>query len=219
MTVDAHLDAAAARVAHEVAVHPVAPSDLGPLAAAFHRAESLAEAAIRAAMAEAPEGHRAELAQQLEDEQRHVAVFADWGAAARADYGPPPQVRRPPGVWYTLLLVNELAGFCQFEMLAGLLEHNGSPEGAARAAAVRRIADDERLHVARLHGWLQPLFREHADFQREVQRLAGRFVRGLDARMTQFLPRPELAPLRAGVADAIATLVNTLTAPPRPTPH
>ncbi len=222
-----HLDAAAAHVLEAVKRHPIEPSDTAVLIAAFHRAESLAEGAIRAALPLVDPLHQAELAEQLEDERRHVAVFAGWLPSGGRDCGPASSAQRPAGTWYALLLLNELAGFCQFEMLAAQFlsaaEASSPPDGDAsarglpvarerpeigmarqRALAVRGIAEDERRHIARLVRWVAAL---PPSFDGELDRVTARFRQGLEARMRQFLPREELADLRRAVAAAIDQVI------------
>lgn len=195
------LDAHAASV-HGVGRHWAAALttvDLAHLVAAFHRAESLAEAALVAAIGQLGLDRRTELTEQLEDERRHVAVFASWFDDGAPPVSLPDEKQRPEAVWFAMLACNELAGFCQFEMLAAILHD------PTKVEAVRAVAADERRHIARLVRWLAPERRRPA--QREVDRFASRFATHIDARMRQFLPREELAPLRSAVGNAVADLI------------
>lgn len=176
--------------------------DVATLRTAFHRAESLAEAALVAAIDQVGPDRRVELEEQLDDERRHVAVFASWFPDGAPVHGMPALKRRPEAVWFAMLACNELAGFCQFEMLAAVLND------AARVEAVRAVAADERRHIARLVRWLAPERRR--PMQREVDRFAGRFAAQVDIRMQQFLPREELEPLRSAVGGAVADLIAAL---------
>ncbi|MBT9559601.1 MAG: hypothetical protein IV100_26460 [Myxococcales bacterium] len=178
------------------------PADLAHLSVAFHRAESLAEAALVAAIGQLGAGRRAELLEQLEDERRHVAVFASWFLDGAPPVSLPDEKQRPEAVWFAMLACNELAGFCQFEMLAAILHD------PTKVEAVRAVAADERRHIARLVRWLAPERQRPA--QREVDRFASRFAAHIDARMQQFLPRDELGPLRSTVGSAVADLITEL---------
>jgi len=184
--------------------HLLTADDHRMLALAFHRAESLAEYALEEALDQVPDVKRAELIEQIEDERRHINVFAHW-------LGDPPDVprpkakKRPPVVWYSVLLANEVAGFCQFHMLAGLLEDQG------RREAVDAIAADECVHIARLVGWLQE-FAATKTWGSVVQ-VTDAFRRRLEMRMQQFLPRDELSAVRAEMAALIdSTLERALAA-------
>ncbi len=177
-------------------------SDRRVMTECFHRAESLAQAALECARDQLDSSYREELTEQIEDEQRHVVLFETWLGPDRATI-PTPKIRqRGPAVWFTLLLVNEVCGFCQFNMLAGLV---GDRE---REAAVEAVAADEVQHILRLLRWLEPI-REKPAFG-EVEKVTGKFRRNLSHRMAQFLPREELAPLRDGMASAVSDLLGRL---------
>lgn len=182
----------AARVAEQWA-GALTAEDRRALVGAFHRAESLAEVALEQAAAQVPRRYRAELAEQLADERRHVALFAGWLGEA-PEVLPPAEKERPWQHWFASLLINELTGFCQFHLLAALV----APDDRARVLAV--IADEER-HVERLVGWLDGA---RADLHRSVHR----FCRGLDGRMRQFFPREELGELRGALGGVVQRLLE-----------
>ncbi len=198
------LDAAAhcRNVAREFADR-LTPADHAHLTTAFHKAESLAHIAIEQAIDQVGPEYRDELVEQLEDEARHVAVFVRWLGEAPDDLPSPPVRQKPRAVWFASLLVNEVAGFCQFNMLAGLC---GDPN---REAEVLAVADDEIVHVQRLVRWLAPI-KPTPEFK-VVEGMVGRFVRRLDSRMYQFLPADHLRPLRDEMAKTTATLLQELT--------
>ncbi|MFT7625641.1 MAG: hypothetical protein ACI9WU_004832 [Myxococcota bacterium] len=183
-------------------------TDRDHLSEAFYTAESLAHSAIIQAMAQVPETYRAELQSQLEDEERHIAVFRRWLGDEPEPFGTPPERARPNEVWFASLLVNEIAGFCQFHMLAGLC---GDP---GRKSEVLAIADDEIIHVQRLLRWLAPSRDTRAWLV--VEAMVNRFLRRLDNRMAQFLPAEPLTPLREEMARLTAALLTQLALqPPR----
>jgi len=198
------LDAHAARVndAGRRWAAALTEADLAMLRTAFHRAESLAEAALVAAIGQLDPARREELEEQLADERRHVAVFASWFPEGAPPVGLPALKQRPESVWFAMLACNELAGYCQFEMLAAILDD------ASKVESVRAVAVDERRHIARLVRWLAP--ERQRPMQREVDRFAGRFAAQIDVRMRQFLPRDELAPLRDAVGSAVSELIAEL---------
>jgi len=169
------------------------------LVKAFHRAESLAKVALCQALEQVPEQYRSELRAQLTDEERHVDVFANWHDEAEEAVPSPRLKERSEPVWFALLLVNEVAGFCQFHMLHGLLG-----EGAY-AEAVAEVANDEVEHIERLSRWLVP-WREAAAFA-DVEHIVRRFRRDLDGRMKQFLPRDAFESFRSDLAAAIDQLL------------
>jgi len=172
------------------------------LVAAFHRAEYLAQCALETSIDQVSEGYRAELVEQLADEERHVDVFAQWQAGDVPTI-PKPRVRqRSESVWFALLLINEAAGYCQFHMLMGLLD-----EGEQREA-VAGILADERVHIARLQRWLAAYRGKPAHGQ--VMDIIASFRKKLPGRMTQFLPRDELAPLRQDMALLVDGLIEAL---------
>ncbi len=192
----------AARSAGERWAAALTGADQAHLGAAFHRAESLAHAAIEQALDQVAEAYRPELLEQLRDEERHVAVFAAWQATPCEPIQPARSKPRRDQVWFTTLLLNELAGYCQFHMLAGLVGD------AVREADVLAVARDEEVHIARLTGWLAP-DRDTASW-RTVEAMAARFTKKLPSRMTQFLPRDELGALRAEMAEITATLIGDI---------
>ena len=172
--------------------------DYHALSLAFYRAESLAEYALEEALRQVPRAKQDELREQIEDEQRHINVFAHW-------LGSPPQIarpkskQRPPVVWYSVLLANEIAGFCQFHMLAGLLE------ATDKRHAIEAIAADERIHIARLVRWLREY--QGTTTWGSVVQVTDAFRRRLELRMQQFLPRDELGSIREEMAGAIDRLL------------
>jgi len=166
---------------------------------AFHRAESLAKVALCQALEQVSEQYQPSLLAQLADEERHVDVFANWRDEAEEEVLSPRLKERTEPVWFALLLVNEVAGFCQFHMLHGLLG-----EGAY-ADAVAEVAHDEIEHIERLSRWLEP-WREAPAFA-DIERIVRRFRRDLDGRMKQFLPRDEFEEFRAELATAIEQLL------------
>lgn len=166
---------------------------------AFHRAEALARHALCHAIEQVSEDYRPKLRTQLQDEDRHVDVFAHWHEQPAVDVPVPKTKQRTEHVWFALLLVNEVAGFCQFHMLHGLLG-----EGS-KADAVAEVARDEVEHILRLSEWLEP-FRDSRSFA-DVERIVTRFRRDLDGRMRQFLPRDEMHSLRAELSATIEELL------------
>ena len=193
--VDAALSSAE-RASGEVARGSVAllgESDMRALVAGFYRAEALAQGALEQAAGQVPKRYRAELAEQIEDERRHVELFAGWLDALPAVVAPEPTVRQPEH-WFVSLLFNELAGYCQFHLLAALAD---SPD---RKAAVLHVVEEERTHVLRLAGWLAGSV--------AVERSSHRFCRALSGRMRQFFPREDLAPVRAALRDVVTRLVG-----------
>lgn len=179
------------------------PDDHAIMAASFYRAESLAHIALEAAREQLEDGYRAELTEQMADEERHVALFAEWLGPDRETITAPKLRQRGPAVWFGLLLVNEVCGFCQFNMLAGLL---ADPE---RRDAVDAVAADEIVHILRLLRWIAPL-RGQPSYA-EIQKVTGRFRRNLGHRMAQFLPSEALAPLRRDMSEIVSALLVDLT--------
>jgi len=172
------------------------------LTAAFHRAEALAHAALLDAIDQLDAPYVEPLREQLADEERHVAVFADWQDEPPAPIRAPATRQRTEPVWFTTLLINEVAGYCQFEMLAALAED------PARRAQVEAVAADEVVHIERLVGWLEPWRPERSWAM--VDRMVATFIGRLDGRMRQFLPRPELAELRGEMAALISDTLRRL---------
>ncbi len=168
------------------------------LVGAFHRAESLARYALCHALEQVSEDYRPQLKTQLQDEDRHVDVFANWHEQPATPIPTPKRKQRTEPVWFALLLVNEVAGFCQFHMLNGLLG-----EGS-KAEAVAEVAHDETEHILRLSRWLAP-FRDSRAFA-DIERIVTRFRRDLDGRMKQFLPRDEFSSFR----DELSATINEL---------
>ena len=169
------------------------------LVGAFHRAESLARHALCHALEQVSERYRPQLLRQLQDEDRHVDVFANWHEEPADAIPVPKEKQRTEPVWFALLLVNEVAGFCQFHMLSGLLG-----EGS-KAEAVAAVALDETEHILRLSRWLAP-YRDERAFA-DVERIVTRFRRDLDGRMKQFLPRDELSTFRGELSATINELL------------
>lgn len=170
------------------------PEDTRELVASYHRAETLARYALEAALDQAPERYRAELREQIADEDRHIDLFAAW--LGDVDPVPRPKIKtREPFVWFALLLVNEIAGYCQFRMLQAV-----APDEHAEAE-VSAVMIDEEVHIARLLRWLAPVW--GAPRGRIARGLVGRFRRDLEGRMCQFFPRNDLNALRVEVARAI----------------
>ena len=172
------------------------------LAKAFHRAESLAHAALEDAIEQVSESYRTELEEQLEDESRHVSVFARWLGPDVDDFRVPRSRQRTEPVWFAMLLVNEVAGFCQFHMLEGLVDD------PSRAAEVAAVANDEVGHITRLVKWLLPHYGTKS--QAQIDHLTGAFRNRLEGRMHQFLPREQLAELRREMAAIINRLLVDL---------
>ena len=168
------------------------------LVGAFHRAESLARHALCHALEQVSERYRPQLLTQLQDEDRHVDVFAHWDEQPAAAIPIPKKKQRTEPVWFALLLVNEVAGFCQFHMLNGLLGEGN------KAEAVAEVAHDEIEHILRLSRWLAP-FRDSRAFA-DIERIVTRFRRDLDGRMKQFLPRDEFSSFR----DELSATINEL---------
>ena len=197
-SVAAILDSAAAQV--RAAVGPFAgqltPADHRRMAVAFHRAESLALNALRQALGQVGGAYRSELEEQIADEARHVDVFALGDATP--EVAAPAGKRRDEPVWFALLLVNEIAGFCQFHLLAALDE--------AAAGAALAIAEDERRHIERLARWLTRWRR--APVRETIERIGRTFVKNLPGRMTQFVVNPDLDALNHAMIAIIAGAVS-----------
>jgi len=128
-------------------------------------------------------------------------VFAAWRDDKDEKVASPRLKERTEPVWFALLLVNEVAGFCQFHMLHGLLG-----EGPY-ADSVAEIAHDEIEHIERLSRWLQP-WQESRAFD-DVNRIVQRFRGDLDGRMKQFLPRDDFRDFRADLSATIDSLLIT----------
>ena len=175
--------------------------DWRELVYAFYRAESLARAALVTAIEQVHESHRSGLQEQLEDESRHVDVFAGWiGDAPELGY-PKPKTRED-GVWFAVLLINVITGYCQFRMLSALLS---SPE---QRAEIEQVIGDEENHIVRLVRWLEPIWpTPNGHIPRQM---ITAFVRGLNGRMCQFFPRNDLDGLRQEIGGHIGTTLRAL---------
>ena len=174
-------------------------ADHRALAEAFYRAESLAHTALNRALEQVAQDYHRELREQIADEERHVAVFARWLGPDREAVVPPRPKTRPDFAWFTTLLLNECAGFCQFHMLAGLVGD------AVREAEVLEVARDETVHIRRLVRWLEPAAATRA--VAIMESMTRRFSNRLEGRMCQFLPRDELDGLRVSMAQVTAQLI------------
>jgi hypothetical protein len=202
--VDERLDAARAHIHTRIVEQAttLTQADFYVLHAAFHRAESLAEMALRTARAQLSPAFHAELDEQIADELRHVDTFDRWLPPGAREPIPRVAKQRPEAIWFAVLLINEIAGFCQFEMLAAL-----DPDDD-RKAKVRAISADERRHIARLVRWLAPV--RGRPMAGEIQKIARTFQRQIDVRMRQFLPREALSDLRDVVGGAIVDVIDAL---------
>jgi len=175
--------------------------DSASLIRAFHRAEALAEYALVEAIKQVPEEHSKDLARQRVEEERHVDVFAGFlGGAVEIPPRPKSKVR-PSSVWYGLLLLNELTGYCQFSMLAALL-------APGERAVLETVMDDEEEHVERLLRWMEPVWggRERTQAIRMVER----FRADLPGRMEQFFEGPHLEGLRQEMGSHVRGLLDDL---------
>ena len=182
-------------------VSAMTPPDRRGMVVAFYEAESLAAMALDDAIAQVGEAYRGALITQREDESRHVDVFSRWGGEIRPL--PKPRVRlRDEHVWFTLLLINELTGYCQFMMLHALLESPGERR------EVEGICQDEQEHIGRLMQWMGPVMESRS--ARVCNAIVQRFRRGLDGRMSQFFPREDLAPLREAMRGHVGELLEAV---------
>lgn len=167
----------------------------------FFLAETLAGYAIGQAILQLPPEYRAELEAQADDEARHIALFAGW--LDQVPVVPPPLLRqRQVPQWLVQLLVNELTGYCQFRLLASLVETN------AQRVEVHQVARDEEVHIRRLLVWLEPFWGA-----RSGQPLGGfirRFRVDLPGRMCQFFPRAEQLVLRQALQEVVDTVLSCL---------
>lgn len=166
---------------------------------AFEMAETFALFALECAVEQVADRYRNELQEQIEDERRHIMVFSEWRGLELREIN---RIRRTREdyVWFTLLLVNELTGYCQFQMLSSLVETE------AQRDEVDRICKDEEKHIDRLIRWLFPVKgSSRAVVPREI---VLRFERELPQRMQQFMPREELAPLRGAIAAQVSILLR-----------
>lgn len=177
-------------------------ADRHDLNVAFYRAESLAHIALLCAMEQVDPRYAGELAEQIADEERHIGVFRRWlGDAAEPIRAPRPK-QREQTVWFVTLLLNEVAGYCQFHMLAALV----GEETAAQD--VLEVARDEEVHIERLVRWLEPMAPTPA--YKNVDAMLSRFEARLEGRMSQFLPRPELGELRQEMARITSELLHAV---------
>ncbi|MFT5430503.1 MAG: hypothetical protein ACI9OJ_001178 [Myxococcota bacterium] len=175
------------------------------LVTAFYRAEALAHAALVDAISQLNEPYLTPLTEQLEDEARHVDVFARWHTIPPEPVRPPASKQRNEPIWFTLLLINEVAGFCQFELLAGLVSDE------VKHAEVAAVAADEVLHIIRLLDWLEH-WRNQGSWM-IVERMVNSFISKLEGRMTQFFPRDELGELRSALAGLVGKTLRRLLDP------
>ena len=175
--------------------------DRRDMVVAFYEAESLAAIALDHAIEQVGDQFRDALVTQRADEARHIDVFSRWGGEVRP-LPNPRRKRRDDHVWFTLLLINELTGYCQFMMLHSLLQEPGERR------AVQEICRDEQEHIARLIGWLRPIMETRSG--RLCETIVSRFRRGLDGRMRQFFPREELGQLRDAMQAHVDGLLEAL---------
>jgi len=176
-------------------------SDFKGLVRAFHRAESLAEFALLDAIEQVRPEHVADLDRQREEEEKHVNVFAAF-LQGEVDAPLRPKSRvRPESVWYTLLLLNELTGFCQFSFLHALLPKS-------RQAILEDVMDDEEEHVERLLRWMEPVWAGRGRGQ--AVKMVDRFRHDLPGRMEQFFEGPHLAGLRKEMHGHVDGLIGEL---------
>lgn len=175
--------------------------DKGSLIRAFHRAESLAEYALVEAIKQVPEDHGKDLARQRVEEERHVDVFAGFlGGEVEIPLRPKSKVR-PPSVWYGLLLLNELTGYCQFSMLAALLD-------PGEREVLETVMEDEEEHVERLLRWMEPVWGSRESEQ--ATKMVQRFRADLPGRMEQFFEGPHLEGLRQEMGSHVRGLLDAL---------
>ncbi len=190
-------------------IDELTPEDQRYMVQAFHRAESLAHHALSDAIEQLPQNFQSELLEQLADETRHVDVFANWHNDEPQVIRIPKTKKRGAHVWFALLLINEITGFCQFQMLYGLQKN---PQ---KAEEVAEIIADEIRHIQRLVRWLKAF--EETPSKTEIQRIIAAFRSKLVQRMTQFLPRKELSGLRTQMSAAIDALLSQLCVAFEPT--
>ncbi len=171
------------------------------LVTAFYRAESLAGYALEDAIVQVPEPFVEDLIRQRREEQEHVDVFA--GLLVEPPEVARPQTRtRPKTVWFTLLLLNEITGYCQFSLLTQLLETDGQRDQLAQ------VIREEEEHIARLLRWMQPEWSGRGGPQSRV--MVQRFMDGLPGRMEQFFEGEGLAGLRDEVRGHVQSLLEVL---------
>ena len=176
-------------------------ADFRGLVRAFHRAESLAEFALLDAIEQVRPEHMSDLERQREEEEKHVNVFASFlEGEVETPVRPKPRVR-PESVWYTLLLLNELTGFCQFSFLHALLP-------VSRQPILEDVMQDEEEHVARLLRWMEPVWAGRGRGQ--AVKMVDRFRQDLPGRMEQFFEGPHLSGLRAEMHEHVDGLIGEL---------
>ena len=175
--------------------------DFQQLVHAFYLAESLARYALYEAVEQVEPQYREELLEQIDDENRHVDLFDRWGEGFEAPPAPRPR-ERDGFVWFVILLLNELAGYCQFSMLYALL---GTPE---QKHDIEVTVLDEQRHIERLLRWMVDVWPSRRGIL--ARRIVEAFRNKLPGRMGQFFPRAELGGLREEMAEHIAWLLEAL---------
>jgi hypothetical protein len=175
--------------------------DFQQLVHAFYLAESLARYALYEAVEQVEPGYREELMEQIEDENRHVDLFDRWGKGFEAPPAPRPR-ERDGFVWFVILLLNELAGYCQFSMLYALL---GTSE---QKHDIEVTILDEQRHIERLLRWTEEVWPSRRGIL--ARRIVEAFQNKLPGRMCQFFPRTELEGLRGEMAEHISWLLEDL---------
>ena len=164
----------------------VSKEDRRRLITAFHKAESLAEFALEDAIEQVRETYREDLVRQRAEEEKHVRVFASY--LGETNEVPRPKGRkRPESVWFTLLLLNELTGYCQFAFLFPLLRNE-------EQELLAEVMGEEEEHVERLLRWMEPVWGERGGPQ--SVKMVERFREDLPGRMEQFFEGEELDSLR-----------------------
>ena len=175
--------------------------DLRDLVFAFYQAESLARYALLETLEQVGPNYRDELMEQIADEDRHVDLFHRWGGGFEVPPRPRPK-EREDFVWFVILLLNELAGYCQFSMLYALL---GTPE---QRREIEEIAADEQRHIDRLLGWTEDVWESRRG--NVARKIVEGFQNKLAGRMGQFFPRADLDGLRGEMAEHIQWLLMGL---------
>ena len=175
--------------------------DFKGLVRAFHRAESLAEFALMDAIEQVRPEHVVDLQRQRQDEEKHVHVFAHFlDGEVESPHRPKSRVR-PEAVWYTLLLLNELTGFCQFSFLHALLPVD-------KQEILEDVMVDEEEHVERLLRWMLPVWEGRG--REQAIRMLDRFADDLPGRMDQFFEGEQLADLRGEMGSHVGVLLAEL---------
>ena len=175
--------------------------DFQQLVHAFYLAESLARYALYEAVEQVEPQYREELLEQIDDENRHVDLFDRWGEGFAAPPAPRPR-ERDGFVWFVILLLNELAGYCQFSMLYALL---GTPE---QKHDIEVTVLDEQRHIERLLRWTVDVWPSRRGIL--ARRIVEAFRNKLPGRMGLFFPRAELGGLREEMSEHIAWLLEAL---------